>query len=243
MPSVTYKDVPYYYEGNESSKVGIICIQEWWGLNNHIKNMTSRLAKSLNALAITPDLYRGKVASAADEANHLMNNLNWPGAVEDIRHAAEWLRSKGVTKVGVTGFCMGGALSIAATVLVDSIDGGVCFYGIPPAALADPAKLQKPMQFHFGDKDHSAGFSDIAACDKLRDTLKAGKLDVFEVRHSDASFASAADRRKGLFAEFHRYADGDHAFMNEEAPAYPFNEALSKLAYQHMIEFFECIFQ
>lgn len=158
---ITYKDVPYYVEGKEGSAVGIIVVQEWWGLNQHIKNMTGRFASALNALAITPDLYRGKVATVPDEANHLMSSLDWPRAVEDIRNASEYLRSNGCKKVGLVGFCMGGALVIASAVHVDTIDAGSCFYGIPPAAFAHPKNLKIPMQFHFGDKDQSPGFSDI----------------------------------------------------------------------------------
>jgi carboxymethylenebutenolidase len=104
--------VPYYVEGKEGSPIGLIIIQEWWGLNQQIKNMTKKFAKSLDALAITPDLYRGKVATVADEANHLMTHLDWSNAVQDIRNASEYLKKKGCIKIGVLGFCMGGALVI-----------------------------------------------------------------------------------------------------------------------------------
>jgi carboxymethylenebutenolidase len=75
MSSVTFKDVPYWVEGKEGSQRGIIVIQEWWGLNQHIKNQTARFAKELNALAISPDLYRGKCAVVPDEANHLVMQI------------------------------------------------------------------------------------------------------------------------------------------------------------------------
>lgn len=71
-----------------------------------------------------PDLYRGKCTSAADEAAHLMANLDWDAAVEDIRIAALALRELGCAKVAVLGFCMGGALTIAAACRLDNIDGG-----------------------------------------------------------------------------------------------------------------------
>jgi carboxymethylenebutenolidase len=236
MSSITYKEVPYYVQGKEGSSIGIIVIQEWWGMNQHIKNMTDRFAKALDCLAISPDLYRGKVATAADEANHLMSSLDWPGAVQDIKNASEYLRSKGCKKVGVVGFCMGGALTIASAALLDCIDAGSCFYGIPPSAFADPSKIRIPMQFHFGDKDHSPGFSDVKAADDLRDTIaKAGALKVVEQR--DGSYVSIS--RVGTIAEFHRYPEGDHAFMNEEAPAYPFNEKCAQLAMRYTVEFFQ----
>ncbi|KAI8896473.1 dienelactone hydrolase [Globomyces pollinis-pini] len=210
MSSITYKDVPYYVAGQAGSKVGIIVIQEWWGLNQHIKNMTGRFATALNALAITPDLYRGKVATVADEANHLMGSLDWPNALVDIRNACEYLKSQGCTKIGITGFCMGGALTIASCVHIKEINAGSCFYGIPPVGFANPADLKTPIQFHFGDKDMSPGFN--------------GKYE--------------AVARQGSIAEFHRYIDGNHAFMNEEAPAYPHDPVICKLAMQHTVDFF-----
>jgi carboxymethylenebutenolidase len=189
-----------------------------WGLNNQIKRVVDRYAESYKAMAITPDLYRGKVATKPDEANHLMSELNWPNAVQDVRVACEFLISKGCKKVGIVGFCMGGALSLAAACLVNEIDAAAVFYGIPPKQLADPSTLQKPVQFHFGDKDQSPGFSDIAAADALRDTIKSsGKLEVTEFRHDNEDYHKI-EGRKGTVAEFHRYSNGNHAFMNEDAP-------------------------
>lgn len=122
--------------------------------------MTRRLAEKLDALAISPDLYRGRVATKPDEASHLMKGLDWPGAIEDIRKGIQFLKSKGAEKVAIVGFCMGGALVIASGAKVPELAAGSCFYGIPPAAFADPKDIQIPMQFHFGDKDHAKGFSD-----------------------------------------------------------------------------------
>ncbi len=79
---------------------------------------------------------------------------------------------------------------------------GVCFYGIPPVALADPVNLKIPMQFHFADKDLSAGFADIKACDELRDKLKPVR-SVVEYRHDKYSHPSAT--RSNNLAEFHRF--------------------------------------
>jgi len=122
-----------------------------------------------------------------------MSNLDWVGAVADIEGASKYLRSEGSKKVGCVGFCMGGALSIAATVRYpDVIDAGVPFYGIPPAQLADPTKLQRPLQGHYGDKDAMAGFSDPTAVNQLENNLKT----------SGASY------------ELYRYPTVGHAFMN-----------------------------
>lgn len=220
MPNVTFGDnVPgYVAKPANASKAGLIVIQEWWGLNNQIKKMADRFAKE-GFVSLSPDFYRGQVATKPDEASHLMNGLDWPRAVEDIKQGALYLKSQGCDKVGVIGFCMGGALTIAAAVKCPEVlAAGSCFYGIPPATFADPKHIGIPMQFHFGDKDHSKGFSDKAAADHLKQTLKSVGKDV---------------------SEFHQYADGDHAFMNEEAPAYPYNEKVAKVAFQKAVDFFK----
>lgn len=117
----------------------------------------------------------------------------------------------------------------------------MAFYGIPPLQLADPVNLKIPMQYHFGDKDLSKGFADIHACDKLRDTLKStGKYSVSEIRHAPgASFKDIERSGSSNVQEFHRYVEGNHAFMNEEAPAYPFNKHCADLAFAHTISFFK----
>ncbi|XP_019055975.1 PREDICTED: uncharacterized protein LOC109115881 [Nelumbo nucifera] len=64
--------------------------------------------------ALIPDLYHGKVGLDVAEAQHLMDVLDWQGVVKDIRASVSWLKANGSQKVGVTGFCMGGVLSIAS---------------------------------------------------------------------------------------------------------------------------------
>ena len=68
-------------------------------------------------------------------------------------------------QAGVTGFCMGGALSIASSVLVPEVDAVVAFYGVPSSELADPAQAKAPVQAHFGDLDNFVGFSDVTVCE------------------------------------------------------------------------------
>lgn len=64
-------------------------------------------------------------------------------------------------QVGVVGFCMGGALTIASAVRIPEVDAAVPFYGIPPAELADPTEAKAPVQAHFGQNDPMKGFSDV----------------------------------------------------------------------------------
>ena len=90
---------------------GVVVIQEWWGLNDQIRGVADRLAAQ-GYRALVPDLYRGKVGLAANEAEHLMNALDFGDAAsQDIAGAVAHLKDSGSAKVGVTGFCMGGALT------------------------------------------------------------------------------------------------------------------------------------
>jgi carboxymethylenebutenolidase len=177
---------------------GIVVIQEWWGLNDQICGVADRFARAgYNALA--PDLYKGRVTTAPDEANHLMTGLDFPGAThQDLRGAALRLQEQS-NKIAVMGFCMGGALTIAAAVHVHEFDAAVCFYGIPPKDFADPAKIRVPFQGHFANQDD---WCTPAAVDELEKVLQAA-----DVKH-----------------EIYRY-DAAHAFFNERSPAYNLDAA------------------
>src|SRR5438094_9950526 len=100
-----------YLAGGEQSRPGIVVIQEWWGLNDQICGVADRFARA-GYIALAPDLYRGRVVSTPDEANHLMIGLDFPDAThQDLRGAAQHLGGTS-GKVAVLGFCMGGALTI-----------------------------------------------------------------------------------------------------------------------------------
>ena len=105
------------------------------------------------------------------------------------------------------GFCMGGALTVAAAVHVLECVAGVCFYGIPPKEFADPAAIKIPFQGHFANQDD---WCTPAAVDAL-ETAMAGKN-----------------------AEIYRY-DAAHAFFNERSPAY--DRASATQAWDRMAAF------
>ena len=191
-------------------KPGVVVIQEWWGLNDQICGVADRFARAgYNALA--PDLYKGRLTTAPDEANHLMTNLNFPDAThQDLRGAARHLTASsgpGGAKVAVMGFCMGGALTVAACVHVPEVAAGVCFYGIPPKEFADPAKIAVPFQGHFADKDD---WCTPAAVDALQTAMQAAKPEIY------------------------RY-DAAHAFFNERSPAYDI--ACANVAWDRTVAF------
>ena len=189
---------------------GIVVIQEWWGLNDQICGVADRFARAgYNALA--PDLYKGRMTTAPDEANHLMTGLDFPDAThQDLRGAADRLKADS-RKIGVMGFCMGGALTIAALVHVPDFAAGVCFYGIPPREFADPAKIKAPFQGHFANQD-----------DWCTPAL---------VKQLDAAL-----KRAGTPHELYRY-DAAHAFCNERSAAY--DVASANQAWERMSGFLE----
>lgn len=150
----------------------VIVIQEWWGVDFEVKEHAQKIA-ALGYRALIPDLYRGKLGSEAEEAHHLMSALDFPDAVLDILGCARHLRAEGSPRVGVTGFCMGGALSLGAAVRgPDVLDCCAPFYGYN-AGLADVADMKIPVQGHFGALDSSKGFSDPAAAAALAAKLAA----------------------------------------------------------------------
>jgi carboxymethylenebutenolidase len=189
---------------------GVVVIQEWWGLNSQIKGVADRLGKA-GYRAIVPDLFRGKLAKDGADGSHLMNGLDWDDAVEqDIRGAVQHLRKVSEGAIGVLGFGMGGALTVIAGARLSGIDAGVCFYGIPPAAKADPRRLRVPMQFHFA---HDDDWCTPEAVDKLEHGLRQGST-MFEV---------------------HRY-DAKHAFMNEARPEV-FHPGAAAKAWERALQF------
>ncbi|HEY8518108.1 MAG TPA: dienelactone hydrolase family protein [Candidatus Binatia bacterium] len=189
---------------------GVVLIQEWWGLNDQIKGLADRLANE-GYRVLVPDLYRGKVTAVVDEANHLMTNLDFVDAgTQDVRGCAQHLK-KASSKVGVSGFCMGGALTVIAAVHVPEVDAAVCFYGIPPKEAADPAKVRVPFQGHFANQD---------------DWCTPAAVDVLE----------AGLKQSGVQHEIHRY-DAQHAFMNEARPEV-YDAQAAKLAWQRTLDFF-----
>jgi carboxymethylenebutenolidase len=195
----------------------IVVIQEWWGVNAQIRGVADRLATA-GYLALVPDLYRGKWTVEAEEAHHLMTGLNFGDAAsQDIRGAVQFLKARG-NPVGITGFCMGGALALLALCMAPEIDAGVVWYGCPPLEYLDASKIKAPLQAHWATQDE---FFPIATIDKLKE-----KLDAAAVRY-----------------EFHRYL-AHHAFANETAvgphriPATQYDPIWSEQAWDRTFRFF-----
>jgi carboxymethylenebutenolidase len=168
----------------------IVVIQEWWGVNEQIRGVADRLAQS-GYIALVPDLYRGKSTVEEEEASHLMNALDFADAAsQDVRGAVDYLRTL-TDRVGVTGYCMGGALALLAAGQIPGLDGVVVWYGFPPLDYIDASKISAPVLGHWATQDQF---------------FKAEVVDALEAKLLEA----------GVDVTFHRYL-AHHAFANETA--------------------------
>jgi carboxymethylenebutenolidase len=201
-----------------SSAPGIVVIQEWWGLNDQIKGVADQFAAA-GYRVLVPDLFRGKLTLDATEAEHMMKDLDFSDAAgQDIRGAVQHLKNTGSPKVGVNGYCMGGALTVLAAVFVAESDANTTWYGYPPLEYVDAGKIKAPMLGHWGTQDQ---FFAISGVDALEEKLKQASVGY----------------------EFYRY-DAKHAFANEESdsrnlPPLGYNPEAAKLAWQRTIAFFD----
>ncbi len=196
---------------------GVVVIQEWWGLNDQIRGVADKLAGA-GYRALVPDLYRGRSALEAKEAEHLMNGLDFADAAgQDVRGAVQYLKSTGSKKAGVTGFCMGGALTLLAAVNAPEADAAVAWYGFPPLEYVDASKIKAPLMGHWATQDQ---FFPIGKVDELEKKLRAANVKF----------------------EFHRY-DAKHAFANETAdskglPPLKHDPKAAEQAWKRTLDFF-----
>ena len=195
------------YESGDASLPAVIVIQEWWGVTEGIKAKALKIAGE-GYRVIVPDVYKGKVGVNKEEASHLMSTLDFQNAVAEMSAVAAYLKATGSPAVGVTGFCMGGALTMGALAASDDIDCGAPFYGVN-FGLFDAATLAKPVQGHFGKLDTMAGFSDPATGEKLEGELVAAgnanaKVYLYDkvghafMNDSPAPFETFAEREREL---------------------------------------------
>ena len=201
----------YLAKPGRANAPGVVVIQEWWGLQDQIRGICDRYAAA-GYEALAPDLYAGTVVPYHDSAaaGKEMNSLNFIDATEQtVRGAAQYLARTGA-KVGLTGFCMGGAVTIIGSVRIPELAAGVCYYGIPPEAAAKPADINIPLQCHFANND---GWCTPEAVNGFEAALNA----------ADKSF------------ELYRY-DADHGFVNEQRPD-AHNRACAELAWERTLAF------
>ena len=207
----------YLAQAEQPHAPGIVFFEEWWGLDDRVKATADRLA-SHGFEVLVPDLYRGRSAATGDEANHLMQGLDFKdAATQDASGAARYLRERGAKRVGVIGFCMGGALAMLSVMHGREFDAASIWYGYPPVEAGDPANISVPLQGHWALDD---GFFKIDGIDAIERKLKSA----------------------GAAPEFHRY-DAKHGFFNTGEPGEGglghYHPQHAETAWRRTVEFFD----
>jgi carboxymethylenebutenolidase len=173
---------------------GLIVVQEWWGLVDHIKELCDRFAGE-GFVALAPDHYHGRQTNSPDEAGKMFMALNIGQAGKEMRGAAEYLHGHAAVapkRVGILGFCMGGQLALfAAQEHGDRLACAVDFYGVHPHVAIDPARVKIPVLGHFGREDASVPVDAVTA---LGTTVRAAGGS-FEPHFYDAGHAFFNDTR------------------------------------------------
>ncbi len=205
------------YEAIVKGSGGIIVLHEWWGLNEQIKGFVDRLA-SEGLSAFAPDLYGGEIAPFSDpgKAGQLMTNMfSKIGEVENmLRASVSHLKEKvDIKKIGVTGFCCGGTLSMyLPAVASDIIDAAVPFYGLPQLTKINAENIDVPIFFILAEKDEFVNNDEV-----LEMVKKIWK--------------------NGVEVQVKIYPGVSHAFMNEKRPDV-YHEESAKDAFELMLNFF-----
>jgi carboxymethylenebutenolidase len=194
---------------------GVIVIQEWWGLTDHIADVTDRLAAE-GFVALAPDLYGGRTTHDADEAGELMMSLPVDQAARDLGGAVDFLLGhEAVTssQVGAVGFCMGGGfVLLLAAQQGDKVGAAVPFYGVGPAVPDAYQGITAAVSGHYGEQD------DFYPAD-------AARAQEQQIREES-----------GARVEFHYYPAG-HAFHNDTDKLGTYDADNAKLAWSRTVDF------
>ena len=194
---------------------GVIVLQEWWGLVDHIKDVCDRFAEA-GFCALAPDLYHGDMTKSPDQAGKLMMALNIAETEKDLRGAIDHLLahpSCSSKTAGTVGFCMGGQLSLyAACANPEKVGACAIYYGVHPNVKPDLHALKAPVLGFFAEKD---GFVTPAVAKELEEKIKAA----------------------GGHAEFHIYQGLDHAFFNDTRKEV-YDAKAANDTWERMLEFY-----
>jgi carboxymethylenebutenolidase len=193
---------------------GVIVIQEWWGLNDWVKEQARALARE-GYVALAVDLYRGKVTADKDVAHQYMMGMPDERAMNDLRGAFAFLASRSEVRkdgIGSIGWCMGGKYSMKLAVAESKLAAAVVYYGAPPTRPEDVAAIQAPVLGNFGGEDQGPSPDQVRAFEAA--LLKAGKR-----------------------ADLKIYAGAGHAFANVNNPWGGYREAAAKDAWARTTAF------
>ncbi|MYD17732.1 MAG: dienelactone hydrolase family protein [Chloroflexi bacterium] len=176
---------------------GVVVIQEWWGLNPNICDIANRIAAE-GYVALAPDLFHGAVTAEPDEAQKLMMSLQEPNALVDMSGAVAALQARDDVRsdrIGVTGFCLGGGMSLLLAMNNPAVTAAAPFYGVPGAGLDNAAKIQGAVMGFFAGRDE---WINAEVVESLQTALDGA----------------------GVRNEIHMYPDSDHGFFNDTSDIY-----------------------
>jgi carboxymethylenebutenolidase len=187
----------YLTEALNSNKAALLVVQEWWGLNDHIKNVADRFAGE-GYTALAPDLYDGRVATTDTEAGRLMQGLDQNRAIETLNAAVDYLKRMPAVdgkRIGIVGFCMGGTFALLLPCLNKEIQAAVPFYGDVPND-ETLKNLSAPVLFIGTDNDPWITMDKI---ERLKSALerfgKEGEVAIYK----GAGHAFFNDTRPGIY--------------------------------------------
>jgi len=192
---------------------GVVVIQEWWGLVDHIKDVCDRFAAA-GFVALAPDLYHGQTTKSPDQAGKLMMALHIDETEKELQGAADYLlKQDGVTstKIGVVGFCMGGALALYTATKNPNVGASVVFYGGHPNVKPDLPNLHAPVLGIYAEND---GFVTPQLVRELESKLKELGKEIDVVM----------------------YPGTDHAFFNDSRPEV-YNAEAAADSWRRTVEF------
>jgi carboxymethylenebutenolidase len=200
----------YVARPDSEIETAVVLIQEWWGINDHIRDLAGRYAKE-GFLCVTPDLYRGRVATDTTEASALMQALEIDDGLETIRKAmAAATEAYQIKRFAITGYCMGGTFALRAACEMPELKAAAPFYGdIPEESVL--AKLRTPTLFIAGKRD---AWINPEKVNTLKDIAARNNLPVEVVSY-----------------------DADHAFFNDTRPAV-YNPEAAADAWRRVLELF-----
>lgn len=181
----------YVARPHENASAGVILVQEYWGINEHIRDLAGRFAKE-GYLCVAPDLYRGRIAADKDEASALMQALRVEDGMETIRKARDAAsETYKVNQFAIIGFCMGGIFALRAACEMPELKAAAPFYGDFPEEEV-LKKLTVPTLFIAGERD---AWINPQKVNSLKEVAKKYDLPVEVVSY-----------------------DADHAFFNDTRP-------------------------
>src|SRR3954454_5763886 len=215
FPSAGREAHGYLAVPSSGSGPGVIVIQEWWGLTDHIAAIADRLAGE-GFVALAPDLFGGRTTHDAEEAGRLVAELPVEQAAQDLGGAVDYLLGHDAvtsSKVGTVGFCMGGGfVLLLAAQQGDKIAAAVPFYGVGPAVPNSYRGLTAAVQGHYGEQDPMYPPDDARA---LEEQIRS---------------------ETGADVTFYYYPAG-HAFHNEENLLGTHDPESARLAWQRTVDF------